>query len=170
MLARYGNGSVFPRSQFIFVSGDSLSILEIRYLSLKPRPSCKVLNSDNPTILSATTTKLQRNTFERRNQCTSGEADDWQCRQPLDVCGYIWRRISVSNHDCRYRRYPGPRYSRASRRTGSYWLSARAYINYRPLRCAIVPSLIEDHVNIDRMLPAFELSSRRVILLWIEKA
>lgn len=131
MLARYGNGSV-SRVRSLSSYREILSTLEIRYLSLKPRPSCKVLNSDNLTILSATTEKLQCNTFERRNQCTSGGADDWQCREPLDVCEYIWRRISVSNHDCRYRRYPGPRYSRASRRTGSYWLSARTYINYRP--------------------------------------
>jgi len=32
----------------------------------------------------------------------------------LAICRHIRGRISVSNHDCRYRRYPGPCYSRSS--------------------------------------------------------
>lgn len=144
--------------------GRSSDLWRSRYLRLQPRPSSKVLTSDNLAVLPAATVKLQCNTFERRNQCTSGGADE--CREPSCMRVYMTTNPCIQSRLSIQTISRPALYSCLSRRTGSYRLSPRAYINYWSLRRTIVPSLIEDRVNIDRMLAAIArivIKARNVI-------
>lgn len=120
---------ICPRSSkarscaFVFLSRESLSwISGICVLSC----TLPALNDDNLVVLSAQWRRwwwrrwrqVQWRSYNAirsnwRNQCTSGDRTAGNAGN-LAVCRHIRGRISVSNHDCRYRRYPGPCYSRSS--------------------------------------------------------
>lgn len=96
------------RASGIYISNYTLSALNDDRLTISPSRIC----SSRGGSCSGEVTMRYVRTGEINAHLEIGRL--WQCWKPGYVCRHIRGRISVSNHDCRYRRYPGPCYSRGS--------------------------------------------------------